>query len=96
VVLPTGFGGVLTGVALAIARAGGETAPLLLTALGNQFFSLDLLRPMAALPLEIYDYARSPYTEWHTRAWGASLVLILVIGSLNLLARLSTRRIGGK
>lgn len=92
IVLPTGLGGVVTGVALAVARAGGETAPLLLTALGNQFFSTNLLRPMAALPLDIYDYTRSPYDDWHTKAWGAALVLILVIGLLNLLTRAATRR----
>ena len=91
VVLPAAKGGIITGVVLALARAGGETAPLLLTALGNQFFSFDLLQPMAALPLQIYTYAISPYDDWHTKAWGSSLVLILVIGGLSLTTRLVTR-----
>jgi phosphate transport system permease protein len=91
VVVPTAKGGIVTGVVLAMARAGGETAPLVLTALGNQFFSVDLMQPMAALPLQIYAYASSPYADWHTKAWGSALVLILVIGVLSLLTRLATR-----
>jgi phosphate transport system permease protein len=87
VVLPTASTGVITGVVLSLARAGGETAPLLLTALGNQFFNLDLLQPMAALPVQIYQYARSPYPDWHTKAWGAALVLITLIGVLSALTR---------
>ena len=91
VVLPTARSGIITGVVLSIARAGGETAPLLLTALGNQFFSLNFLAPMAALPVQIYNYAVAPYDDWHTKAWGSALVLILVIGFLSLLTRLVTR-----
>ncbi len=91
VVLPTARAGVVTGVVLSLARAGGETAPLLLTALGNQFFSLDLLGPMAALPVQIYNYAMSPYEDWHVKAWGGALVLIAVVGVLSLVARLATR-----
>jgi phosphate transport system permease protein len=91
VVLPSARSGIVTGVVLALARAAGETAPLLLTALGNQFFNYDLFQPMAALPLQIYNYAVSPYEDWHTKAWGSSLVLILVIGGLSLLARLVVR-----
>lgn len=87
VVLPTASAGVITGVVLSMARAGGETAPLLLTALGNQFFNSDLLQPMAALPVQIYQYARSPYADWHTKAWGAALVLITLIGVLSALTR---------
>jgi phosphate transport system permease protein len=87
VVLPTAGAGVITGVVLSLARAGGETAPLLLTALGNQFFNLDLLQPMAALPVQIYQYARSPYPDWHTKAWGAALVLITMIGVLSAVTR---------
>lgn len=99
VVLPVARGGILTGVILSLARAGGETAPLLLTALGNQFFFFrwsdpinTLQQPMAALPLQIYDYARSPYADSHTKAWGASLVLIIVIGILSIGVRLAVRR----
>ncbi len=91
VVLPTARAGIATGVVLALARAGGETAPLLLTALGNQFFNVDLLQPMAALPIQIYNYAVSPYDDWHTKAWGNALILIALIGTLSLLARWAVR-----
>jgi phosphate transport system permease protein len=90
VVLPTARAGVITGLVLSLARAGGETAPLLLTALGNQFFNLNLLEPMASLPVQIYTYAVSPYEDWHTKAWGSALVLVLVIACLSLIARLVT------
>jgi phosphate transport system permease protein len=92
VVLPTARAGLATAVVLAVARAAGETAPLLLTALGNVFFSTDLLKPMAALPLQIYQYAVAPYDDWHTKAWGASLVLVAVIAAVSLLLRLLIRR----
>jgi phosphate transport system permease protein len=92
VVLPTARAGIITGIVLSIARAGGETAPLLLTALGNQFFSLNLLQPMAALPVQIYTYARSPYADWQVKAWGAALILILLIGVLSLLSRWAVTR----
>lgn len=91
VVVPTARAGVITGIVLAMARAGGETAPLLLTALGNQFFSLDLFQPMASLPVQIYTYATSPFDDWHTKAWGGALVLIGTIGALSLITRLATR-----
>jgi phosphate transport system permease protein len=95
VVLPTARAGIITGVVLSVARAGGETAPLLLTALGNQFFNFDLFQPMAALPVQIYTYARSPYPDWQTKAWGAALILIVLIGGLSLLSRWAVaRRIG--
>jgi len=71
----------------ALARAAGETAPLLLTALGNLFFSTDLLRPIAALPLQIYQYAASPYDDWHAKAWGASLILVAVIAVVSFALR---------
>ena len=92
VVLPTARAGLATAIVLAIARAAGETAPLLLTALGNVFFSADLFKPMAALPLQIYQYAVAPYDDWHTKAWGASLVLVAVIAAVSLLLRLAIRR----
>jgi phosphate transport system permease protein len=92
VVLPTARAGVITGVMLSLARAGGETAPLLLTALGNQFLSFDPGQPMASLPVQIYNYAVSPYDDWHTKAWGSALVLVLVVGCLSLTTRLATRR----
>jgi phosphate transport system permease protein len=92
VVLPTARAGIITGVMLSLARAGGETAPLLLTALGNQFLSFDLTQPMASLPVQIYNYAVSPYDDWHTKAWGSALVLVFVVGCLSLITRLATRR----
>jgi phosphate transport system permease protein len=91
VVLPTARAGITTAAILALARAAGETAPLLLTALGNLFFSTDLLRPIAALPLQIYQYAASPYDDWHAKAFGASLVLVAVIGLLSAGLRFATR-----
>jgi phosphate transport system permease protein len=87
VVLPSARAGLITGVVLSLARAGGETAPLLLTALGNQFFTLDLRQPMAALPVQIYQYARSPYPDWHLKAWGGAVVLITLTGALSALTR---------
>ena len=93
VVLPTARAGLVTGVVLSLARAGGETAPLLLTALGNQFFNLDLRQPMAALPVQIYQYARSPYADWHAKAWAGALVLITLIAALSALTRWA---VGGK
>jgi phosphate transport system permease protein len=92
IVLPTARAGLVTGIVLAMARAGGETAPLLLTTLGNQFFNLNLLQPVAALPIQIYNYAVSPYDDWHTKAWGSALILISVIGLFSLLTRLAVRR----
>ena len=92
VVVPTARAGIITASVLALARSAGETAPLLLTALGNDFFSTDLLRPIGALPLQIYRYAVSPYDDWHTKAWGASLVLVLVIGVIGLLLRVVARQ----
>jgi phosphate transport system permease protein len=91
VVLPAAKSGIITGVVLAMARAGGETAPLLMTTLGNRFFNFDLMQPMAALPVQIYNYAVAPYAEWHTMAWGSALVLIVLIGILSLLTRWAVR-----
>ena len=92
IVVPTARTGIATAVVLAVARAAGETAPLLLTALGNLFFSTDLLKPISALPIQIYQYAASPYDDWHTKAWGSSLVLVGVIALLSLALRLAVRR----
>ena len=92
VVLPTARAGIITASVLALARSAGETAPLLLTALGNDFFSTDLLRPIGALPLQIYRYAVSPYDDWHTKAWGASLILVIVIGIVGVALRIVARQ----
>jgi phosphate transport system permease protein len=91
VVLPSARAGIITGVVLSLARAAGETAPLLLTTLGNQFMNWDLTQPVAALPVQIYNYAVAPYDDWHTKAWGSALLLILLIGLLSLLTRWATR-----
>jgi len=77
--LRTASPGIITGCMLAFARVAGETAPLLFTAFGNQFWSLSLNQPIAALPLQIYEYALSPYDEWHRLAWAGALVLIVMI-----------------
>jgi phosphate transport system permease protein len=91
VVLSTGRGGLITGVLLSIARAAGETAPLLLTALGSTLALTSLFQPTAALPLLIYTYAISPFKDWQDKAWGASLVLVLVVLVLNLSVKALTR-----
>jgi phosphate transport system permease protein len=96
VVLRTATAGIVTGVLVAIARIAGETAPLLFTAFGNQFWSTRLDQPIAALPLQIYSYAISPYDEWHRLAWAGALVLIGVVFIISVAARFATRaRVGG-
>lgn len=92
IVLRTALPGIVTGSLLAMARIAGETAPLLLTALGNQFLSINPDAPMAALPLVVYKYATGPYDEWHQFAWAAALVLILVVLVLSIAARIVTRQ----
>lgn len=79
--------GIITGVLLAIARIAGETAPLLFTALGNQFWSRKLTEPMAAIPLQIFNFAISPYEDWHRLAWAGALVLVVMMFTLSLAAR---------
>ncbi len=98
VVLRTAAGGILTAVLLAVARAAGETAPLLFTALNNQYWSLRPDQPMASLTVQIFNYAISPYPDWHRKAWSAALVLLLVVGTLNVAARLALRHgtVGGR
>ncbi len=92
IVITTGRAGLFTGILLAIARAAGETAPLLFTALGNTYFSKGLLQPMAAMPLLIYQYGVSPFLDWQAKAWGAALVLVLVMLALNLMVKLTVGR----
>ncbi|MEZ4295458.1 MAG: phosphate ABC transporter permease PstA [Polyangiaceae bacterium] len=91
VVLRTAAPGIATGVMLAVARIAGETAPLLFTAFNNRFMSTRLDQPIASLPVQILTYATSPYADWQQQAWTGALVLVAVILSLNLLARLGTR-----
>lgn len=92
VVLPVGMSGILSGVMLSVARIAGETAPLLFTAFGNPYLNTDITKPMQSLPLLIFNYATSPYDEWHNLAWGASLILLICILLLNLFTKLLTRR----
>ena len=90
--LRTASPGIITGCMLAFARVAGETAPLLFTAFGNQFWSLSLTQPIAALPLQIYIYATGPYDEWHRLAWAGSLVLIVMIMVSVTLVRIFANR----
>lgn len=87
VTLPVAKAGILTGVLLAFARISGETAPLLFTALNNQFYSSDMNRPMANLPNVIYQFAMSPYEDWHALAWTAALLIALSVLAANVGAR---------
>jgi len=91
IVLPTAIKGIITTIMLGIARVAGETAPLLLTAFGNHFWSTKLDQPISALPLQIFTYAISPFDEWHKQAWAGSLLLIFLVLILSIIARLATR-----
>ena len=84
--------GIITGVLLAVARISGETAPLLFTALNNQFMTTDLTGPMASLPAVIFQYALSPYEDWHTLAWGGALLVTATVLVLSIIARLLERK----
>ena len=96
IVLRTALGGIVTGVLVAVARVAGETAPLLFTAFGNQFWSTKVNQPIAALPLQVFTYAISPYDEWHAQAWAGALVLIGLVLVISILARVATRaRVSG-
>ena len=88
IVLRAAKAGVITGVLLALARITGETAPLLFTAFGNQFWSSNLLKPIASVPVVVFQYAMSPYDDWHSLAWAGALVLTLFVLALSLLSRL--------
>jgi phosphate transport system permease protein len=79
-------------VLLAVARIAGETAPLLFTALNNQFWSADMNRPMANLPVVIFQFAMSPYEDWHRLAWGGAALITLLVLALNITARIMFRR----
>src|SRR5437899_8563030 len=91
VVVKTASRGIITGILLALARVGGETAPLLFTAFGNRFWNHDLSEPIAALPLQIFTYAISPYDDWHRQAWAGALILVTGVFCVNILVRLVTR-----
>ena len=91
IVMKTAFRGIITGVLLALARVSGETAPLLFTAFGNRFWNTSLKEPIAALPLQIFSYAISPYDDWHRQAWAGALVLVSFIFIVNVSVRFLTR-----
>jgi len=83
--------GIITGILLAVARISGETAPLLFTALNNQFWSADMNAPMANLPVVIFQFAMSPYEDWQRLAWGGALLITAAVLALNILARVLFR-----
>jgi phosphate transport system permease protein len=91
IVMKTASKGIITGILLALARVGGETAPLLFTAFGNRFWNHSLSQPIAALPLQIFTYAISPYDDWHRQAWAGALVLVTGIFCVNVTVRILTR-----
>jgi phosphate transport system permease protein len=91
VVLKAAKSGVMTGLLLALARVSGETAPLLFTALNNQFFSWDMSKPMSNLPVMIFQFAMSPYENWVSLAWGGALLITLTVLLLNIIARVVFR-----
>lgn len=92
VVLPAAASGIATGAMLAVARVSGETAPLLFTAFGSRFFNVYLDQPIASLTVQIFNYAVSPYDEWHAQAWAATLVLMTLILVINVSVRVLTRK----
>jgi len=92
VIIPAAASGIATGAMLAVARVSGETAPLLFTAFGSRFFPRNLNEPIASLTVQIYNYAISPYDEWHAQAWAATLVLMALILSINIMVRFLTRK----
>src|SRR5205814_8906774 len=92
IVLRAAVGGIVTGALVAVARIAGETAPLLFTAFGNNFWSTAIGQPIAALPLQIFNYAISPYDDWHAQAWAGSLVLLAIVFVISLAARVATRK----
>lgn len=91
VIIPSAMGGIVTGAMLAVARASGETAPLLFTAFGNRFWTLDPMKPIAALPLQVYTYAISPYDDWRAQAWAGAFVLVAIVLVISLAARFLVR-----
>jgi phosphate transport system permease protein len=92
VIVPAGLTGILTGVLLGISRIAGDTAPLLFTAFGSPFMNLNIFKPVDSLPQMIFNYATSPYPEWHARAWGASLVLVVFVLGINFFAKVIANR----
>ncbi|HTL13163.1 MAG TPA: phosphate ABC transporter permease PstA [Bdellovibrionota bacterium] len=96
IVLRGSMGPIITGVMLAIARVSGETAPLLFTAFNNRFWQSGLDQPIASLPVQIYNYAISPYDDWHRQAWAGAFVLVMLVLAMNVLTRAALNRAGGR
>ena len=92
VVVPTGLSGILTGILLGVARIAGETAPLLFTAFGSPFMNMNIFKPVDSLPMLIFNYATSPYPEWHAMAWGASFVLVVFVLGINFFSKVIARK----
>jgi phosphate transport system permease protein len=92
IIVPCGISGILSGAILAVARVAGETAPLLFTAFGNPYLNTNIGKPMQTLPLIIFNYATSPYEDWHNLAWGASLILLVWIFLLNIITKVVSRK----
>jgi phosphate transport system permease protein len=92
VVLPAALPGIITGILLAVARVAGETAPLLFTSLNNSFFTTDPRQPISTLTVQVFTYAISPYPDWHRQAWAGALVLVSMVLTCSLLARVATAR----
>lgn len=92
VVLPTAAAGIVTGIMVGLARIAGETAPLLFTAFGNRFWNWNVLKPISALPLQIFAYAISPFDDWHRQAWAGALVLVTIVLIVNVAARVAASR----
>ena len=93
VIVPAALPGIVTGIVLALARIAGETAPLLFTSFNNRFFSTSLTQPISSITVQVYTYAISPYEDWHRQAWAGALVLISIVLSCSVLARLATARV---
>jgi phosphate transport system permease protein len=93
VILPAALPGIMTGILVAIARVAGETAPLLFTSFNNRFWSTSLVQPIASLTVQVFTYAISPYEDWHRQAWAGAFLLVMMILTLSILARVAVRRL---
>jgi phosphate transport system permease protein len=93
VILPAALPGILTGILVALARVAGETAPLLFTAFNNRFWSTNVTQPIASLTVQVFTYAISPYDDWHRQAWAGAFLLVMIILTLSIVARLAVRRL---
>jgi len=93
VMLPAALPGIMTGILVALARISGETAPLLFTSFNNRFLTTKLTQPISSLTVQVYTYAISPYDDWHRQAWAGALVLVAVVFTFSVLARVVTKRL---